>query len=102
MKRIGAERGKESRSDGRVPPKKSLAEEKRGRHLAKRMEAVSDFAPHGNRNDGIGRSDEEMRLVIDTIPVLAWCHGIDGSSLFFNERWHDYTGLSVEDATGWG
>jgi PAS domain S-box-containing protein len=43
-----------------------------------------------------------LRLVIDTIPTLAWSAGADGSAEFFNQRWLDYTGLSPEEARGWG
>src|SRR5262252_3764383 len=47
-------------------------------------------------------SGAKLRLIIDTIPVIAWCTLADGSGEFWNRRWHDYTGLSLEDARGWG
>jgi PAS domain S-box-containing protein len=43
-----------------------------------------------------------IRLVVDTIPTLAWSAGPDGSADFFNQRWLDYTGLSANQALGWG
>src|ERR1700721_1104127 len=43
-----------------------------------------------------------IRLVVDTIPTLAWSAGPDGSADFFNQRWLDYTGLSAEQALGSG
>ncbi len=43
-----------------------------------------------------------IRLVVDTIPTLAWSAGPDGSAEFFNQRWLDYTGLSAEQAAGSG
>jgi PAS domain S-box-containing protein len=45
---------------------------------------------------------EDIRLVVDTIPTLAWSAGPDGSADFFNQRWLDYTGLSAKQALGWG
>ena len=39
---------------------------------------------------------------LDTLPILASCHLPDGSNAFCNQRWHDYTGLSPEEAHGWG
>src|SRR6266851_2984664 len=48
------------------------------------------------------RQAQDVRLVIDTIPTLAWSARSDGSSDFFNQRWLDYTGLSVEQAREWG
>src|SRR5437879_5025760 len=45
---------------------------------------------------------EHLRVVIDTIPTLAWSAAADGSAEFVNQRWIDYTGLSAEQARGWG
>jgi PAS domain S-box-containing protein len=45
---------------------------------------------------------EDVRLVIDAIPALAWTARSDGSADFFNERWLEYTGLSAEQAHDWG
>jgi len=54
--------------------------------------------PHGEEpGDG-----QDIRLVVDTIPTLAWSAGPDGSADFFNQRWLDYTGLSAKQALGWG
>ena len=50
----------------------------------------------------IKQSEARLRKIIDTIPTLAWCGLPDGSKEFFNQRWHDYTGLSQEEAHGWG
>ena len=47
-------------------------------------------------------SEAQLRRIIDTIPTLAWCNLPDGSNEFLNQRWHDYTGLSSEEAHGWG
>ena len=54
--------------------------------------------PHGEEpGDG-----QDIRLVVDTIPTLAWSARPDGSAEFFNQRWLDYTGLSAEQALGSG
>src|SRR5207245_8645853 len=45
---------------------------------------------------------QDIRLVVDTSPTLAWSAGPDGSADFFNQRWLDYTGLSAKQALGWG
>jgi formate hydrogenlyase transcriptional activator len=45
---------------------------------------------------------EDIRLVVDTIPGLVWSTRPDGSAEFFNQRWLEYTGLSVEHALDWG
>jgi len=45
---------------------------------------------------------QDIRLVVDTMPTLAWSADPDGSADFFNQRWLDYTGLSAEQALGSG
>ena len=45
---------------------------------------------------------DQLRLIIDTIPGLIWSAFPDGSVDFANRRWLEYTGLSLEDARGWG
>src|SRR6266481_2378896 len=52
--------------------------------------------------DALRRGEDYLRLTIDTIPVLAWCTRPDGSNEFLNQRWLDYTGLTIEEAQGWG
>ena len=48
------------------------------------------------------KSAARLRETLDTIPVLAWSSRPDGFKEFFNRRWYDYTGLSPEEALGWG
>jgi formate hydrogenlyase transcriptional activator len=52
--------------------------------------------------DEIKKSEAKLRQVVDAIPTLAWCNLPDGPNEFLNKRWHDYTGLSTEESTGWG
>ena len=54
---------------------------------------------HGFEEPG---DEQDIRLVVDTIPTLAWSAGRDGSADFFNQRWLDYTGLSAKEALGSG
>src|SRR5579862_8961028 len=48
-------------------------------------------------------SEPTLQQIIHKIPTLAWCNLPDGSSEFLNQRWHDYTGLSPQEAHrgGW-
>jgi formate hydrogenlyase transcriptional activator len=50
----------------------------------------------------IRNSEARLRKIIDTIPTLAWCSLPDGTGIFWNRRWHEYTGLSLEVVRGWG
>ena len=40
-------------------------------------------------------AEDPIRLIIDTIPVMAWSLRPDGVVDFLNQRWTDYTGLSL-------
>jgi PAS domain S-box-containing protein len=44
----------------------------------------------------------ELREVIKTIPAMAWTTLPDGSNIFSNRRWTEYTGLSAQDTAGSG
>jgi PAS domain S-box-containing protein len=61
------------------------------------IDALNRIA-HKRRED----ESEDIRLVVDTIPTLAWSARPDGSAEFFNQRWLDYTGLSAKQALGSG
>src|ERR1700736_2711845 len=52
--------------------------------------------------DALRQREDYLRLTVDTIPVLAWCTRPDGWNEFLNQRWLDYTGLTIEEARGWG
>jgi PAS domain S-box-containing protein len=52
--------------------------------------------------DEIKKSEDRIRLVVDTIPTLVWRAGADGVPDFLNEPALDYTGLSEDQIeTGW-
>jgi PAS domain S-box-containing protein len=50
----------------------------------------------------IRNSEAKLRKIIDVIPTLAWCSMPDGTGIFWNRRWHEYTGLTPDAARGWG
>jgi PAS domain S-box-containing protein len=43
------------------------------------------------------RAEDRVRLIINTIPMMAWSVRPDGAVDFVNQRWMDYTGLSLEE-----
>lgn len=44
----------------------------------------------------------QLQRLIDALPTLVWSARPDGSTEFLNRRWLEYTGLSQEQANGWG
>jgi PAS domain S-box-containing protein len=47
------------------------------------------------------RSEHRLRLVIDTVPAMLHSARPDGYVDFFNKRWLEYVGVSLEDISGW-
>ena len=48
------------------------------------------------------QSEAQFQLAIDTIPGLVWGALPDGHIDYFNQRWREYTGLTLREAAGWG
>jgi len=53
------------------------------------------------RGQRMKNSQDEHRMMIDAIPMMAWCSLPDGSVQFLNQPWLDFTGLSLQGALGW-
>jgi PAS domain S-box-containing protein len=47
-------------------------------------------------------TEERFRAVADNIPPLAWMTDETGYILWYNQRWYDYTGTTLEQMRGWG
>ncbi|MBV9216165.1 MAG: PAS domain-containing protein [Acidobacteria bacterium] len=46
--------------------------------------------------------ERELQQTVETMPAMAFIALPDGARLFVNQRWVDYTGLNVEQASGSG
>jgi len=55
-----------------------------------------DVTDRVRAEEALRRSEDHLRLVIETIPVMAWTVRPDGVVDFLNQRWLDYAGLSLE------
>ncbi|MFZ3141363.1 PAS domain-containing sensor histidine kinase [Polaromonas sp.] len=56
-----------------------------------------------NTPDEAGRaSDAQFRLLADAMPQIVWMMQPDGRHTYFNQRWFDYSGCSLEDSLGHG
>jgi PAS domain S-box-containing protein len=52
--------------------------------------------------DALQSSERNLSAIINTIPTAAWTTRPDGYSDFLNQVWLDYTGMTAEQAQGWG
>ena len=58
---------------------------------------VEEITERKRAEEELRRSEDRLRLSIDTIPTMAWTVRPDGAVDFVNKRWRDYTGLSLEE-----
>ena len=47
-------------------------------------------------------SEERFRVMANAIPQLAWVAKSDGYIFWYNQRWYDYTGTTLDEMEGWG
>jgi PAS domain S-box-containing protein len=81
--------------------------ERRVTERALELESVNqalrkEIAERERAEEGVRRSEDRLRLVIDTIPHQIWSGPPDGSLDFCNAQWLSYTGLTQEEAQGEG
>ena len=47
-------------------------------------------------------SRDDFRTLANAIPQMAWIADGSGYIFWYNQRWYDYTGTTLEDMMGWG
>ncbi len=48
------------------------------------------------------QSEEDYRFLADTIPEMVWTTDAQGLASYVNQRWYEYTGLTLEETVGEG
>ena len=46
--------------------------------------------------------EEQFRILADSIPQMAWMANPKGDIFWYNRRWYEYTGTTIEEMAGWG
>jgi PAS domain S-box-containing protein len=64
--------------------------------------ASTDIEDRKRAEQALESRGHDLKLIIDTIPTLSWSTEADGYVDFLSRRWLDYTGLSMEQASGFG
>ncbi|MDR3616802.1 MAG: PAS domain-containing protein [Candidatus Obscuribacterales bacterium] len=62
----------------------------------------TDIDDQKNETQILKESEVQFRTLADAIPQIVWTAEPDGSIDFFNRRWFEYTGLSVEQSLNGG
>jgi PAS domain S-box-containing protein len=71
------------------------------------LEAVNqalrkEIAERERAQEAVRRSEDRLRLVVDTLPAMVWSKLPEGSADFLNQRFREYTGFTLEEGLGWG
>ena len=61
------------------------------------LTVVRDITGRKDADDTSRGSEDHIRLIIDTIPIMAWTILPDGTVDFVNQTWMDYAGLSLDE-----
>jgi hypothetical protein len=66
------------------------------------MGVVIDISDRKRAEAALMESETRFRQLAETIPQLAWMARPTGDIYWYNHRWHDYTGTTPEEMSGWG
>ena len=64
--------------------------------------AFQDISTSRQAEQTLRESETEFRALAESMPQMVWMTRPDGWNTYFNQRWVDYTGLSLEDSSGHG
>jgi PAS domain S-box-containing protein len=62
----------------------------------------ADVTERARAEEALRASETQFRTLANSIPQLAWMADEQGSIFWYNQRWYDYTGTTLEEMEGWG
>jgi PAS domain S-box-containing protein len=64
--------------------------------------AVVDITARKEAADALARGEERFRVQADAMPQMVWATDAQGNHLYYNRRWYEYTGQTVQESLGFG
>jgi len=67
------------------------------------VSVAAEEITHRKRTElALQASEARFRELADNISQFAWTADATGWIYWYNKRWHDYTGTTLEEMAGWG
>jgi PAS domain S-box-containing protein len=63
---------------------------------------LTDITGRMQAEEALRESEERFHMLADNISQLVWMADASGGRFWYNQRWFDYTGMTLEEAKGWG
>jgi PAS domain S-box-containing protein len=63
---------------------------------------VFDITERKAAEEALRESEAHLLGLAESIPQMAWTADETGSIFWYNQRWYDYTGTTLEEMQGWG
>jgi PAS domain S-box-containing protein len=62
---------------------------------------VSDITARKEMEEELRQSEDQFRTLADAIPQLCGMADPEGNFIWYNRRWYEYTGTTLEQTKGW-
>jgi diguanylate cyclase (GGDEF)-like protein/PAS domain S-box-containing protein len=63
---------------------------------------LTDITERKLAEKALSKSEQEFRTLAESMPQIVWITRADGRTIYFNQQWMDYTGLTLEESLGHG
>ena len=61
-----------------------------------------DISERHRQEAELEEQERQFHTLAESIPQLAWMANTDGHNFWYNRRWYEYTGTTLEQMEGWG
>lgn len=72
------------------------------RQVADLFERDKAAVERAKADQALRESESRLYSIANLVPDLLWDSELDGATNWYNQRWLEYTGQSLEEAIGWG